>query len=202
MRATDAVWRTLADCALVGRRTWKNVGDLAWEAGVGEKLAYKALLRPTEIGAVTKHSGGGFSVTDPERVLTLFAAARSLSEARRTTVTATQALLPSVSAYCIGGTRAAAHVLEGGVTIADHAPAIVYVTTDTHLDHLPPGDESLVFTLDVITLKKWSEGFTGPAQTYADLFAQPGWQASEFRRALWRTWFSVDDWSKAEATSV
>lgn len=200
MRATDAVWRTLADAALSGRRTWNNVGDLAWEAGVGEKLAYKALLRPTEIGAVTKHPGGGFSVTDPERVLTLFAAARSLSTARKTSVTAAQALLSNVSAYCIGGTRAVAHFLDGGTTIADHAAAIVYVATDTNLDHLPLGDEAFVLTIDSTVLQKWSNGFTSPAQTYADLFAQPGWQASEFRRALWRSWFSVDDWSKAEST--
>ena len=36
------------------------------------------------------------------------------------------------------------------------------------------------------------------AQTYADLFAQPGWQASEFRRALWRKHFDVDDWSQRD----
>lgn len=198
MRDTDAVWRTLADAALGGRREWKNVADLAWEAGVGEKLAYKALLRPAEIGAVTKHSGGGFSVTDPERVLTLFAAARSLRAAKRTSVVATQYLLSNTLSYCIGGTRAVAHFLGDGLAIADHAPAIVYVPENTPLDHLPPGDDSLVLTLDTRTLELWRDGFTSPAQTYADLFAQSGWQASEFRRALWRTWFEVDDWSKAE----
>ena len=86
MRDTDAVWRTLADAALVGQRVWKNTGDLAWAAAVGEKNAYKALRKPIEIGAVTRHPApaGGFSVTDPERVLTLFAAARSLGSAHRT----------------------------------------------------------------------------------------------------------------------
>lgn len=200
MRDTDAVWRTLADAALGGRREWKNVGDLAWEAGVGEKLAYKALLRPADIGAVTKHSGGGFSVTDPERVLTLFAAARSLRGAKRTSFVAAQALLSTAPSYCIGGTRAVAHYLGGRNAIADHAPAIVYVPENSPLEQLPPGDDALVLTTDSRTLERWRDGFTSPAQTYADLFAQPGWQASEFRRALWRTWFDVDDWAQAEVS--
>ena len=29
MRETDAVWRTLVDASLEGRRQWKNAGDLA-----------------------------------------------------------------------------------------------------------------------------------------------------------------------------
>jgi hypothetical protein len=93
MRETDAVWRMLADRALQGRREWRNTGDLAFESGVGDKLAYKALQRPVAIGAVTRHPGGGFSVTDPERVLTLLAAARSLREATRTRFDAAQQLI-------------------------------------------------------------------------------------------------------------
>lgn len=202
MRATDAVWRTLADAALSGRREWKNTGDLAWEAGTGEKLAYKAMLRPAEIGAVTRHPGGGFSVTDPERVVMLLAAARSLGDARRTTFAAVQSLLAGAPEYAIGGTRAAAHHLGGRNVIADHGPAIAYVAAGLSLVALPPGGEALVFEADRHALAAWRDGFTSPAQTYADLFAQPGWQASEFRRALWRAWFSVDDWARAEASGA
>lgn len=202
MRATDAIWRTLADTALGGRREWANTGDLAWQAGVGEKLAYKAMQRPVSIGAVTRHPGGGFSVTDPERLVTLLAAARSLAGARRTRFDAAQALLAGLPAYAIGGSRAAAHHLGGRNTIADHAPAITYVPVDTELSDLPPGDDALIFETDAHTLTAWNDGFTSRAQTYADLFAQPGWQASEFRRALWRAWFSVDDWSQAEQRSA
>src|SRR5680860_1681577 len=68
MRDIDAVWRTLADQALAGRRDWQNAADLAHEAGVGEKLNYKALAKPVSIGAVTRYSGGGFSAVDPEPV--------------------------------------------------------------------------------------------------------------------------------------
>jgi len=199
MRATDAVWRTLADAALRGHRQWKNTGDLAWKAGVGDKLAYKALQRLTSIGAVTRHPGGGFSVTDPERVITQLAAARTLDDARHTTMEAVQALVAGAPEYAIGGTRAAAHHLGGRNVIADHGLAIIYVPSSVDLASLPPGDTALVFTTDAHTLATWADGFTSAAQTYADLFAQPGWQASEFRRALWRTWFTVDDWAQAEA---
>jgi hypothetical protein len=198
MRATDAVWRTLADAALSGRREWKNTGDLAWEAGVGEKLAYKAMLRPAAIGAVTRYPGGGFSVTDPERIVTLLAAARSLAGAQRTTFAAAQSLLAVAPEYAIGGTRAAAHHLGGRNVIADHGPAILYVPAAFNLGDLPPGEKALIFGTDRHMLSAWQDGFTSPAQTYADLFAQPGWRSSEFRRALWRAWFSVDDWARAE----
>lgn len=200
MRATDAVWRTLADAALSGRRQWKNTGDLAWAAGVGDKLAYKALERPVSIGAVTRHPGGGFSVTDPERVITLLAAARTLRDATHTTFDAAQVLVATAPVYAIGGTRAAAHHLGGRNTIADHGLAILYVPEGHDVGPLPQGRDALVLTIDPHTMSAWADGFTSPAQTYADLFAQPGWQASEFRRALWRAWFTVDDWAKAQAT--
>lgn len=199
MRETDAVWRALADAALQDRREWKNTGDVAWDAGVGEKLTYKALHRLTEVGAITRHPAGGFSVTDPEKVLTLFAAARTLRTATATDFTAAQRLASAAPMYAIGGTRAAAHHLGGRNTIAHHGPAVLYVPDDSSVDDLPAGDEALVMRIGAKTLDRWRDGFTSPAQTYADLFAQPGWQASEFRRALWRSWFAVDDWSKAEA---
>ncbi|HTN57184.1 MAG TPA: hypothetical protein VL043_02845 [Protaetiibacter sp.] len=199
MRETDAVWRTLADAALSdGRREWKNTGDLAWEAGVGEKLAYKALSRPIEIGAVTRHRGGGFSTTDPERIMLLLGAARSLRDAHHTQFAAARDLAARAPQYAIGGTRAAVHHLGGRNLIADHAAAILYIPSGIDLSDLPPGDDALIFTTDARTLTSWHDGFTSPAQTFADLFAQPGWQASEFRRALWRRWYSVDDWAQAE----
>lgn len=68
----------------------------------------------------------------------------------------------------------------------------------TDLEGLPGGDGALVLAADARSLRSWAEGYTSRAQTYADLFAQPGWQASEFRRALWREWFAVDDWAHAD----
>jgi len=198
VQATERVLRTLVDAALEGRRAWANVGDLAWEAGVGEKLAYKALAKPASIGAITKHAGGGFSVTDPERALMLLSVRRTHTSARLTTLEAAQALVAGLDAYAWGGTRAASHHLPNGSAIADHAPAIVYVPEGTSLTELPPGTEAAVHPADARSLDVWADGYTSKAQTYADLFAQPGWQSSEFRRALWREWFTADDWAQAE----
>jgi len=202
MQDTDAVLRTLADRSLEGQRSWANVADLAWAAGVGDKLAYKALARPASIGAVTKHAGGGFSVTDPERVLQLFAARRSLKQARMTTFAAAQSLARTLPEYALGGTRAAAHYLGGTNTIADHAATIIYVPLGVALDPLPPGDTALVLSAGEHELREWSAGYTSKAQTFADLFAQPGWQASAFRRELWRAWFAIDDWARQEVRSA
>ncbi len=202
MQETDVVLRTLVDAALTGRRQWATVMDLAQEARVGDKLAYKALGRPTSIGALTKHPGGGFSVTDPERLLTILAVRRSLNPARSTSLDGAQSLLANLSEYAIGGTRAASRHLGGPNTIADHGPAIVYVPENVEVDGLPDGEGALVMAADERALRSWPDGFTSKAQTYADLFAQPGWLASEFRRALWREWFAVDDWSQGEAISA
>ncbi|MBB5618207.1 hypothetical protein [Microcella frigidaquae] len=140
-------------------------------------------------------------MTDPERVLTLFAVSRTLREATATTLEAAHELTERVAHYAVGGTRAAVHHLDGRNTIADHGAAILYVPTGSDLTLLPEGDGALVFTVDETTLEAWGDGYTSRGQTYADLFAQPGWQASEFRRALWRRWFSVDDWSRAESVN-
>lgn len=201
MKDTDVVLSTLVDFALAGRRSWNSVVDLAWAAGVGEKLAYKALGRPAAIGAITRHPGGGFSVTDPERLMAILSSRRTLALARRTTLVAAESLLSTSPEYAIGGTRAAVHHLGGPNTIADHAPAILYVPEGVALDELPAGESALVMTADTRALQSWTDGYTSKAQTYADLFAQPGWQASEFRRALWRQWFAVDDWARAETMS-
>lgn len=201
VQETDLVLRALVDVALAGRRSWRSVGDLAHEAGVGEKLAYKVTARVAEIGAITRHRGGGFSITDPERLLMLLSSRRTLSAARRTELQAAQALLTELDIYALGGTRAAVHHLGGTNTIAAHAPAILYVPEGTDLEDLPDGDGALVLMADTRSLRSWADGHTSRAQTYADLFAQPGWQASEFRRALWREWFAVDDWAHADTAT-
>lgn len=198
MKETDAVIRAAVDAALDGRRSWENVSALASEAGTGDPITYKAIEKAVDIGAITRRRGGGFSVTDPERLMMIFSARRSLEPARRTTLAAAEELLGTVEQYAIGGTRAAAHHLGGPNTIADYGPAIIYVRQDTHLEDLPDGDGVLVLVADDRSLRAWKDGYTSPAQTYADLFAQPGWQASEFRRALWRHWFTIDDWTRVQ----
>ena len=39
MKGNELVWRALADRALEGQRTWRNVADLAYEAGVPSTTA-------------------------------------------------------------------------------------------------------------------------------------------------------------------
>lgn len=176
---------------------------VAQEAGVGEKLAYKASTRLTTIDAVTRHAGGGFSVTDPERALAIAAARHSLADGRSATPAAAQGLVDRVGAHAVRGTRAAVHHLGGSNSIADHGPGIVYIPDDVELDVLTRGltrcHDVLVITTDVRSPRTWPDGHASKAQTSTDLFAQPGWQASELRRALWKAWFSVDDWARAEA---
>lgn len=43
MKGNELVWRVLADRAIEGKRTWANVADLAFEAGVPSTTAYLAL---------------------------------------------------------------------------------------------------------------------------------------------------------------
>jgi len=50
-----------------------------------------------------------------------------------------------------------------------------------------------VVRMDARAQRDWTDGFTSLAQTYADLFASPGWQAEPFRRALWAQLFSAPD---------
>lgn len=203
MKKTEIVWRVLVDEALDGHRRWANAADLAWQAGCHPQLAYKALRRPIEIGAVTKQPGGGFSVVDPERVLMLLAAQRKLvGSGVATSIEAAERLIRDISFYAVGGSRAAVHHLGGANTVSDHARALLYVPDDTDPGTLPPGDSALVLLADERSLRSWKDGYTSVAQTCADLFAQPGWQASEFRRALWRELFAVDDWSRVEATGA
>lgn len=202
MQETDVALRTLVDRALAGFRSWRSAAPLAHEAGVGDKITYKLLARVASIGAITRHRGGGFSVTDTERLTMILAARRTLKPARHTTLEAAQALAGTVAQYAIGGTRAAAHHLGGPNTVATHGAAILYVPEGVDLDDLPAGDTALVMAAGARDLRCWADGFTSPAQTYADLFAQPGWQASEFRRALWKKWFAIDDWARAETAEV
>lgn len=139
MQETDVALRTLVDRALAGFRSWRSAAPLAHEAGVGDKITYKLLARVASIGAITRHRGGGFSVTDTERLTMILAARRTLKPARHTTLEAAQALAGTVAQYAIGGTRAAAHHLGGPNTVATHGAAILYVPEGVDLDDLPRG---------------------------------------------------------------
>ncbi len=97
----------------------------------------------------------------------------------------------------LGGPDAAVHHLGGTNTVADKGRRIVYLPHhEGMISALPSGDEVLVVGMDKAACAAWVDGYTSFTQTYADLFASPGWQAAEFRRALWDSRFREPDWSQ------
>ena len=48
----------------------------------------------------------------------------------------------------------------------------------------PEGDEVIILAEDPLAALTWTFGYASLAQTHADLWTSPGWQAAEFTRAL------------------
>lgn len=207
MKGNELVWRTIADRALNGERAWSNIGDLAHFSGVPESTAALALKKLDTIGAIRRERRGGFSTVNPEKVLTVLAAWRNLDAdcLAKTTLKAAQELMDNTQhPYAIGGPDAAVTYLseDGRNTIADIGTRIVYSTDRSEARELPVGDDVLVLRLDSRAEVDWYSGVASVAQTYADLFASPGWQAEEFRKALHRTLFAGADWDQRASTSA
>ena len=78
MKGNELVWRALADRALEGQRTWRNVADLAYEAGVPSTTAYLALERLESNGTIDRYSRGGLAVVSIDKLLTMLCAWRNL----------------------------------------------------------------------------------------------------------------------------
>ncbi|RFA12407.1 hypothetical protein B7R22_15995 [Subtercola boreus] len=199
MKGNELVWRSLADHAILGDRSWKNVGDLAYDAGVPASTAYLALERLENIGAIDRYSRGGLSVISIDKVLTMLCAWRNL--ARDTlTMTTREAILPLLNSqsgpYALGGPDAAMSFLTDH-TVADFHEHIVYVPESAALLELPAGEDVRVLSMDKRAMKLW-KGYSSFAQTYADLFATPGWQASEFRSALRDSFMHGREWDQSD----
>ncbi|TFD04138.1 hypothetical protein [Cryobacterium sp. TMT1-66-1] len=182
MKNLEIVWRTLADAAVTDdKRRWSGIRELAEDSGVPLSTTHQSLRRLYTIGALRPNHGQGFSVINPEKILTLLAAARDLGDDRigSTTWAGAEDLAAKVRVV-VGGTDAAVAIL-GCNTVADLGQRIVY--TADPIDALPVGDEVLVLRQDATAAATGSR-HTSVAQTYADLFAQPRWQAAEFLEAL------------------
>jgi len=185
MKGNELVWRTLADHALQGERTWSSVGDLAYDAGVPSTTAYLALERLESNGSIDRYSRGGLAVVSIDKVLTMLCAWRNLKRDTLATTTrdAIGPLLDTAHGpYALGGPDAANALLKGRA-VADFREHIVYMPASADLSKLPEGDEVRVLSMDKRAMKTWN-GHSSLAQTYTDLFATPGWAASEFRMAL------------------
>ena len=204
MKTNELVWRTLADAALAGRREWPDLSTLAAAVDAPVSSTHQALGRLVDIGAVQTRRRGGIVVVSPDRVLLTFAANRSLirDTIAMTTLNAAQSLTNEhPSAVAFGGTDAAVHWLGGVNTIADKGVRLIYADTDV-AQGLAAGDEVRVVSRDRVAARAWRDGFSSVAQTYADLFAMPGWQASEFRVTLHSRLFDRADWEQPEEDAL
>ncbi len=199
MKNVEIVWRTLADSALDGQRDWTSIGDIADAASVAPSTTHQALGRLVDIGAVRANPRRGYTVVSPEKLLDAFAAHRNLRADTMvsTTLAAAQALLDDSEVdYALSGSTAAVHYLGGRNTVADLGRRIVYTSRALSQDDFPSADEVIVLTLDPVATRSWRSGYASLAQTYADLWASPGWQAAEFTRALKAKLFADADWEQ------
>jgi len=197
MKGNELVWRALADRALEGQRTWRNVADLAYEAGVPSTTAYLALERLESNGTVDRYSRGGLAVVSIDKLLTMLCAWRNL-ERDTLTWTTREGIAPLLDAnigpYALGGADAATAILYSR-PVADFSEHIVYLPASAKVTDLPAGKEVRVVLMDKRAAKTWS-GYSSLAQTYADLFATPGWQSSEFRKALRDSFLRDREWDQ------
>ena len=197
MKGNELVWRALADRALEGQRTWRNVADLAYEAGVPSTTAYLALERLDSNGTIDRYSRGGLAVVSIDKLLTMLCAWRNL-ERDTLAWTTRESIAPlldgNAGPYALGGADAATAILNGRA-VADFSEHIVYLPASAKVTDLPAGKEVRVVLMDKRAAKTWS-GYSSPAQTYADLFATPGWQSSEFRKALRDSFLRDREWDQ------
>ena len=199
MKNVEIVWRTLADAALEGQRDWNSIGDIADAASVAPSTTHQALGRLVDIGAVRPNSRRGYTVVSPEKLLEAFAAHRNLRADTMvsTNLPAAQEFLDDNEVdYALSGTIAAVNYLGGRNTVSDLGRRIVYTTRPLSQADFPAGDEVIILTQDPVAARTWKSGYASLAQTYADLWASPGWQAAEFTRALKAKLFSEADWEQ------
>ena len=195
----EIVWRTLADAAHAGQRDWNSISDIADAASVAPSTTHQALGRLVDIGAVRPNSRRGYTVVSPEKLLEAFAAHRNLRADTivTTTLPAAQELLEDDELeYALSGSSAAVHYLGGRNTVSDLGRRIVYTTRPLSQATFPEGDEVIILTEDPVAARTWKSGYASLAQTYADLWASPGWQAAEFTRALKAKLFANADWEQ------
>lgn len=203
MKGNELVWRALADAALLGTREWAKLDDLAHAAGTPVSTTSLALQRLHSIGATERRRGGGVTTVNPEKIVLMLAAWRNL--ARDTIATTTlEGIEPwldsSRGPYALGGSNAAVTYVSGVAgrnTVSSHPTRLVYLSKRAKADDLPHGRDVIVLRMDERAEFDWYDGITSRAQTYADLFALPGWQAEEFRRALHRVLFPAAAWESS-----
>lgn len=197
LKANELVWRTLLDSAIAGTRYWQSLADLAFEAGVPLTTTHLATRKLSEIGAIAQYRAGGLSVVSPDKLATLLCAWRNLHKdtIAKTTRAAAQDYVSSGAPHALGGPDAAVHMLGGTNKVADYSQSILYIPQAARKHSWPTGDEIRVLEMDERAALNW-DGYSSFSQTYADLFATPGWQATEFRLALKAALLPERDWEE------
>ena len=155
---------------------WRTLADAAFETGKRQWYSLEELADAARSPVSTTHQALG-------RLTEVGAIEKSQ-------------LLDSGSAI-LGGTDAAAAIL-GGRAPAGKGVRIVYAEGGADLSDLPEGNEVLVLRQGAVVESSNRSGSTSLAQTYADLFALPGWQAAEFLEALSQRIFGAVDWEQKE----
>lgn len=192
MKNLEIVWRTLADAAVTDdKRRWSGIRELAEASGVPLSTTHQSLRRLYTIGALRPNYGQGFSVINPEKILILLAAARDLGDDQTASTTRAGAEEMAATVHVVAGGTDAAVAILGRNTVAGLGQRIVYVADPFDVRMLPAGDEVLVLRQDATAAATGSR-HTSIAQTYADLFAQPGWPAAEFLEALRHQLFQTE----------
>jgi hypothetical protein len=204
MKLRTVLVRELADAAIAGRRHWDSLTELSTLTGISLGLTHRVLDELEDIGVVRRSFTGGFDLTSPEKAVTVFAATRNVARetvtyiSRNTAAHLTQA---GTSPLAIGGMDAAVHHLGANTVAAIGTPRILYLPQEVADTLQREGDEVAILPLDDRAANTWAKqsGFASWTQTYGDLFATAGWQAEEFRRAMFKSAFMIDDWETASA---
>lgn len=198
VKSNELVWRTLLDGSISGVLRWESLADLAFKSGVPLTTTHLATKKLAEIGAVLPYRSGGLSVTSPDKIATVLCAWRNLEKDTITWTTqeAFNEFRNGSETHAIGGMEAASHFLGGENTVADLGTGIGYVTENAAKRDWPKGSEVRLLQLDSRAELDW-DGYSSIAQTYSDLFATPGWQASEFRIALKRKFLPETNWGSS-----
>lgn len=188
---TEQVWRHLLVASMeLGQRRHASVTALAEELGFGVSTVHKALQRPAGMGAVHIKGGGGVRVTDPGRLLLLWAGHRNLrsdlvaENAVDLEATEVERLLPAAR-FVLGGFRAVVSH-QGGNFISSYDRVLCYGDPrdiPRSIRKALPG-ATAVMVLEPDPLLRRYGNVTPLAQAYTDLFNVPGWPAARFVSAL------------------
>lgn len=196
MKGNELVWRTLLDDAVVGKRRWQSLADLAFASGVPLTTTHLATRKLVEVGSLRPIGGSGLAVINVFKLATIFMANRSIGRdvLGKTSRNSLAEFEQNGHRVVLGGPDAAVHHLGGENLVAGFSESIAYIEpASLEKLELKPDGEISVLPLDKRAALEWDK-FASVAQTLADLFASPGWQAAEFFDVMFGKFVPERDW--------